>query len=375
LPIKRNLNLPLADPEGTLSKALGAGFDGYREDFSRAEAGEPFPFPLHLDVDITTRCDLRCPMCPTGAGGGNLFPGLGRGLSLPFRSYELALSEGEAHRLPSLRLGMTGEPLLVKGVDEWARLARERGVLDVSLVTNGQGLSPKLSGALIRAGLTRLMVSVDAGTKGGYARARPGGDFGRLLLNIESFLDARKRLGSPTPVLRLSFVDMGDRQELEAFLRLFRGAADSLAIQGYASLVPGHGARAKAGAGAGAGAPGGKAARGGGGPGAQGPEASGGGPLPRCGEPLTRLAIHADGGLFPCCSDFGRLRPLGFFPGMGLKEAWDSEGRKAVLGHGQGQAQGQAQAQEGQGAKGAHPSCLACLAAGPGRKGPPEDTA
>jgi radical SAM protein with 4Fe4S-binding SPASM domain len=43
-----------------------------------------------------------------------------------------------------------------------------------------------------------------------------------------------------------------------------------------------------------------------------------------CAEPFTRLALQADGGLFPCCSDFGRLAPLGRFPEVSLSEVWNS---------------------------------------------------
>ncbi|MDR1310020.1 MAG: SPASM domain-containing protein, partial [Deltaproteobacteria bacterium] len=44
----------------------------------------------------------------------------------------------------------------------------------------------------------------------------------------------------------------------------------------------------------------------------------------RCPDPLTRLAVHADGGLFPCCSDFGRLAPVGDLWRDGLAKAWNS---------------------------------------------------
>jgi hypothetical protein len=44
-----------------------------------------------------------------------------------------------------------------------------------------------------------------------------------------------------------------------------------------------------------------------------------------CTEPRTRLALLADGGLFPCCSDFGRLAPLGSFPDLSLYEAWNCQ--------------------------------------------------
>jgi radical SAM protein with 4Fe4S-binding SPASM domain len=43
-----------------------------------------------------------------------------------------------------------------------------------------------------------------------------------------------------------------------------------------------------------------------------------------CPDPLTRLAVHADGGLFPCCSDFGRLAPLGNLKTHTLREVWNS---------------------------------------------------
>jgi hypothetical protein len=320
--LRRNRTINRKDPEITLERALGPSFAAYRKDFALAESFKPFPFPLHLDVDVTTKCDLGCPMCPTGARAGNLFPGLGQGLALPFGLYARALSECAYHGLPSLRLGMSGEPLLVQGIDRWVSLARDLNVTDVQLVTNGQRLARKTSQRLIGAGLTRLMVSVDAGSPEAYARARPGGDFLRLLRNIEGFLEERERLGSLTPVLRLSFVDTGDGGELDAFLALFGDMADYVAIQSYAPLVPGH-ALGLDGA-------------------AERLTPKGG----RCAEPWARLAIHANGGLFPCCSDHGRHWPLGFFPAVTLKGAWDSRMRRAVAGMIPGCL--------------AHPACLRC---------------
>jgi hypothetical protein len=43
-----------------------------------------------------------------------------------------------------------------------------------------------------------------------------------------------------------------------------------------------------------------------------------------CPEPFTRLALQVDGGLFPCCSDFGRRAPVGRFPQVSLAAAWNS---------------------------------------------------
>jgi cyclic pyranopterin phosphate synthase len=57
----------------------------------------------------------------------------------------------------------------------WVAEAREAGILDISLITNGSLLTPARAKALMEAGLTRLMVSVDAAPPKTKARGRPGG--------------------------------------------------------------------------------------------------------------------------------------------------------------------------------------------------------
>ncbi|MDR2198391.1 MAG: radical SAM protein [Deltaproteobacteria bacterium] len=313
--ITRNQSLLFSDPDAIIGGVLGEPFRKYRRNFRLAERGKAFPFPLHLDLDLTTRCNLKCPVCPAGNPSRSIFPGLGRDMDPSL--YEAALKEASRHALPSLRLGMTGEPLLLKEIPQYASLAAAYGVLDVSLVTNGRLLTGDLSLALIKSGLTRLMVSVDAWTEADYARRRPGGSFRRLLNNLDDFLRARAELKSPLPVLRLSFVDRGlDAKEKREILEFFAETADYLVFQKYQNLT---------------------------GEGGEGDGASGDF---YCGEPFARLALHADGGLFPCCSDYGRIAPVGFFPETSLREAWNSP--QAALARSQGK--------EGR----LHPSCAAC---------------
>jgi hypothetical protein len=64
-----------------------------------------------------------------------------------------------------------------------------------------------------------------------------------------------------------------------------------------------------------------------------------------CPDPLTRLAILADGGMFPCCSDFARLSPMGRLPGDTIAGVWRSRAAEE-LSRNQN-----------------HPSCQLCLAA------------
>ncbi len=287
------------DPNSLLAQRLGPAFVSYRRDFAAAEAGRRPEYPLHLDVDVTTACNFRCPMCPAGAAGHN-FPGLTKGLRLPRALYSRALAEGRAFGLPSVRLGLTGEPSLVEDIDAWVAEAAAAGVIDISLITNGSRLTAELSRRLIEAGLTRLMISVDAASSETYSRLRPGGSWGILLKNIETFLSLRAKAASVLPLLRLSFVETNANQaEAEAFVERFSPLADYLSLQRYQNIVGGS---------SGLKAPAGRA-----------PAEEG-----FCAEPFTRLALHADGGLFPCCSDFGRRRPLGNLASASLVEIWNS---------------------------------------------------
>lgn len=291
------------DPGAVLAALKGPAFAAYREQWARAEAGQRPDHPLHLDVDVTTACNFRCVMCP--AGGGQNFPGFQKGLFLPRALYSRALAEGQAFGLPSVRLGVTGEPLLVPDIADWAREAVERGVLDVALITNGSLLTPEASRGLIGAGLTRLMVSVDAASAATYARVRPGGHWDRLLGNIRAFLRLRAEMDSPTPLLRLSFIEMTlNEGEKESFGAMFAPLADYLSFQSYLNILGGAGTdwglagRARP----------------------QGP----------CPEPFTRLALHADGALFPCCADFGRQAPLGHLGKDTLLGVWRGEGARRL---------------------------------------------
>jgi radical SAM protein with 4Fe4S-binding SPASM domain len=169
--------------------------------------------------------------------------------------------------------------------------------MDLALITNGQLLSPKMSAKLIKAGLTRLMVSVDAASQETYQITRPGGDWGLLWANIGAFLAIRSSLNSPLPLLRLSFVEMTlNQNERVKFQEDFGEMADYLSFQKYQNIL----GLKRTNWGLSAPSPG------------------------FCPDPLTRLTLFANGSLFPCCSDFGRKASLGHFPEKTLAEAWNS---------------------------------------------------
>ncbi|ROV56708.1 GTP 3',8-cyclase MoaA [Neisseria chenwenguii] len=111
----------------------------------------------YLRISVTDRCDLRCTYClPKGF----------KGFAIPkdwLTIEELARVAASFARLGTKRFRLTGgEPLLRKGLaDLVAEIARQPGVEDISLTTNGTQLE-KHARALRVAGVGRLNISLDS---------------------------------------------------------------------------------------------------------------------------------------------------------------------------------------------------------------------
>ena len=56
---------------------------------------------------------------------------------MPWDLYERIILEGEEHGLPSVSTHNNDEPLLVKDIAKRIKFARDHGVMDVIMTTNG----------------------------------------------------------------------------------------------------------------------------------------------------------------------------------------------------------------------------------------------
>ena len=113
-------------------------------------------FPMHLDIETTSRCNLRCTFC-------DKLPLLTKDRLgyIDLSLYKKIIDEGAEHHLWGVKLSYRGEPLLHKDIVEMVEYARRKGVLDVYFNTNGMLLTPIMSEKLIDAGLNRISISVE----------------------------------------------------------------------------------------------------------------------------------------------------------------------------------------------------------------------
>ncbi|MBU0513915.1 MAG: SPASM domain-containing protein [Proteobacteria bacterium] len=238
-------------------------------------------FPDHVDLEATNACQLKCPMCFTRVTG----PPTGL---MDWDLYQKLVDEIAAAGSFSIRLSWRGESLLHPRIVDMVAYAKRQGLPSVSFLTNGAGLTPAVSENLIRAGLDYIVVSID-GPAGIYETVRRPMTFEKILGHLRGIQQARARLDSPRPLVRVNavtyFLNGGEREFFEAIGPLADKILLSKTLNFFVQNGPHH------------------------------PELT-------CGYPWQRMMVAWDGRVFPCCADVEGDYPLGDANASSLREIW-----------------------------------------------------
>jgi radical SAM protein with 4Fe4S-binding SPASM domain len=156
-------------------------------------------FPLHLDVEATSLCNLRCPFCATTH---NRY----RGGFMPEAIWQRIIDEAARNELYSMKFTYRGEPLLHRDLPRMVRYAKDEGIMDVYFNTNGVRLTEPVIRELIDAGLDRISISFEGYEKEVYERYRVGAVFDQVVKNIENLKRIRQELGAEHPLIRIQTV-------------------------------------------------------------------------------------------------------------------------------------------------------------------------
>jgi len=182
------------------------------------------PFPLHMDLETTSACNLRCPFC---ASTQNERLSKGR---MDFDLYAKIIQEGAKKGLCAIKYNYRGEPLLHPRLVEMVALAKQVGILDVYFNTNGALLTPAIAQGLIEAGLDRISISFEGFEKDFYERQRVGAVFEKTLENIEMLRQMKKKLGRKNPLIRVQTVALPELQgKLDQYNAFWKDRVDEVA--------------------------------------------------------------------------------------------------------------------------------------------------
>lgn len=171
-------------------------------------------YPIHLDIETTNICNLKCPMCPrTLQVDDGTFGDLGQ---MTWAQYSSIIDQAVDMGVKSIKLNYLGEPMAHKQVVRQVAYAKEKGILDVMMNSNASLLRKDKGLALLEAGLDNMFVSFDAIDPELFDDRRTGTSLGRVLDNVYEFVRLRNER-FPHVQVRLSMVMYKSPVWLEQF--------------------------------------------------------------------------------------------------------------------------------------------------------------
>ena len=156
--------------------------------------------PLKLTFDPTNYCQLRCPLCPTGAR----IQDRDRGRAQRHVFEHLMDEVGDYVFL--IDFFNWGEPLLNEQTEELVSLASHRNIVTFLSSNLSIPMNDHRIGRLVDSGLSQLIVSLDGASAATYGTYRRVGRFDLVLDNMKRVLAARKARGVTTPQVNWQFL-------------------------------------------------------------------------------------------------------------------------------------------------------------------------
>ena len=172
--------------------------------------------PANVVIETTAHCQLRCAMCGRNTMKrkmGNMHPDM-------VRNILEQIAEWDRERI-RVWYCFLGEPLILRRrLPEFIEYGSSLGIKNNIINTNGNLLDGETAQRLIDAGLTEIYIGMDAFGEETYRKIRVGGDFLRLMANIERLLQIRP----PHLQITLQMIEMAaNRHEKDAFVEYWKG--------------------------------------------------------------------------------------------------------------------------------------------------------
>ena len=162
--------------------------------------------PHILMIEPTNECNLRCPLCPTGAGTLKRPKG-----QMSLDLYRRILADLDAS-LERVMLYNYGEPFVHPRILDMIAAAHQAEVY-TRVSTNGLAFLRSIStDDLITSGLDYLRVSVDGATPETYNVYRVGGNLDRVLEGMRLLQERKRQLGKRKPIVELQFIVMSHNE-------------------------------------------------------------------------------------------------------------------------------------------------------------------
>lgn len=182
-------------------------------------------FPDHVDVEISSACNMRCPMCYTIT---EEFKSSVKRRFMSFELFKKIIDECAGYNIYSIRISLRGEPFIHKEAIRMIKYAHDKGIKEVSALTNGLALTPELFEQALDAGLTWLTISID-GIGETYENIRIPAKFDDVVDKIKKYKEIKDKEKSVKPVIKIQSIWPAIKDTAEEYYTTFSPYVDNIA--------------------------------------------------------------------------------------------------------------------------------------------------
>jgi MoaA/NifB/PqqE/SkfB family radical SAM enzyme len=179
--------------------------------------------PEIVQIESTNMCNAKCVFCPRDEM--HRVEGI-----MSMELYRKLVDECAELGITHVRMHNYGEAFLDRTLVEKIRYAKQKGIKEVGLISNGSLITDRVAQGIVDAGLDAINISVDASGREVFDSTRIGLNYDKVIANIERLVRIRAEAGKRRPKLILSFVRQNNSVDEQAFIEHWRHIADKIHI-------------------------------------------------------------------------------------------------------------------------------------------------
>jgi radical SAM protein with 4Fe4S-binding SPASM domain len=202
-----------------------AEYSEYRREWTELpQRQEVRGYPLLVDLELSSICNLKCPMCYT------ITEEFKENVNTTFMDWDLycKIVDEIGGQVPALRLSLRGEALLHRRFGDCIRYAKSKGIKEVSTLTNGAKLTLPFFEEIVDAGIDWITISAD-GIGETYERIRKPIKFNDLLNKIKAMNQFKKERSLHRPVIKVQGIWPAIRDQAQEYYDTFAPHVDLVA--------------------------------------------------------------------------------------------------------------------------------------------------
>jgi MoaA/NifB/PqqE/SkfB family radical SAM enzyme len=179
--------------------------------------------PEIVQIESTNICNAKCVFCPRDDMHRR------QGI-MSVELFRKIVDECVTLGITHVRMHNYGEAFMDRKLVEKVKYAKDRGIKEVGMISNGSLITDHVARGMIDAGLDAINISVDASGKEVFETTRVGLKYDKVIANIERLVRLRAESGKRRPKLILSFVRQNNSADEQAFIEHWRAIADKIHI-------------------------------------------------------------------------------------------------------------------------------------------------